>query len=129
MGNKIINTLVVDDSMVTRNHISRALSKIEGVKIMQIAKNGQEAVAFVQKQEPDFITMDLTMPEMDGIETIKEILKIHPNAVILVISALADKETAIEALSLGAVGFLYKPFTDDQLIEAAKEAISSDEDE
>lgn len=128
MTSRIINTLVVDDSMVTRNHISRALSKIDGVKIMQIAKNGQEAVACVQKQEPDFITMDLTMPEMDGIETIKEIMKIHPGAVILVISALADKETAIEALSLGAVGFLYKPFTDDQLIEAAKEAISSDED-
>lgn len=64
------------------------------------------------------VTMDLTMPQVDGVEAIKEIMKIAPETHILVISALADKATAIEALTLGANGFLCKPFSEHELSAA-----------
>ena len=77
--------------------------------------------------QPDVVTMDLTMPNMDGIRCIEEIMAINPDVPILVISALADKTTAIAALRKGARGFLNKPFTEKQLVAALKEVISDDE--
>jgi Response regulator containing CheY-like receiver, AAA-type ATPase, and DNA-binding domains len=68
--------------------------------------------------------MDLTMPEMDGVECTAEIADLDPQANILVISALSDKATAIKALKKGAKGFLYKPFTDGQLVDAFLEMIN-----
>ena len=70
--------------------------------------------------------MDLTMPEMDGIECIEKSLEIKPNMLILVISAIADKATAIEALKKGAHGFLCKPFSDQELVDALLELTRGD---
>ena len=73
---------------------------------------------------PDLITMDLTMPNMDGETCIAEIARFLPNAQILVVSALSDKATALRAILKGAHGFLHKPFTDQELIDSLIELIA-----
>jgi len=87
------------------------------------AKNGLEAVQQFKELQPKVITMDITMPFMDGIETIEKIIEIDDEARILVVSALSDKATLIKAMQLGAYGFLCKPFTDLELAEAVEELV------
>jgi two-component system chemotaxis response regulator CheY len=115
--------LVVDDSNVIRNKIIRTL-QIEGVEVVGTARNGREAVNLFAKFRPELVTMDITMPEMDGIQCIREIMKLRTDVLILVVSALSDKATAIEALKQGAHGFLNKPFNDRELNESMKELIN-----
>lgn len=119
--------LIVDDSNIIRSKIARALSQL-GIEIVGLAANGRDAVLRFKNARPDLVTMDLTMPEMDGLECIRELRKIDPKVRILVVSALADKSTAIQALKLGAQGFVCKPFTEDELTEAMSELIG-DSDE
>jgi two-component system chemotaxis response regulator CheY len=92
--------------------------------IVGMAKNGVEALGLFAHLQPEVVTMDLTMPEMDGVECTEAMAKLNPQSNILVVSALSDKATAIKALKKGAKGFLYKPFTDEQLIEALLEVMS-----
>lgn len=112
--------LIVDDSSVIRSRIARISgeSNLPELNIVGLAKNGQEAIRICKVVKPDLVTMDLTMPEMDGVSCIKALLEMHPKMNILVISALSDRTTAIQALKLGARGFLNKPFNDKQLIDA-----------
>lgn len=117
-----MKVMVVDDSSVIRTKIQNVLST-EKYEIVGTAGNGYEAIVEFQKYKPTVMTMDITMPEMDGIATIKEILAFDSEVRILVVSALADKATLIEAMTLGAYGFLCKPFTDSQLAEAIEELI------
>jgi len=114
--------MIVDDSNIMRRRIERS-QNFEEIELVGTAANGVEAIELFKKMDPDVVTMDLTMPQMDGIECIENIVKIKPAVRILVISALADKATAIEAMEKGANGFLEKPFTDRQLNEAMAELI------
>ena len=109
--------LIVDDSNMIRTRISRVVQGggLKNVAVVGLAKNGLEALRIAKVARPDVVTMDLTMPEMDGIECIAALLKHNPNINILVVSALSDKSTAIAALKLGARGFVAKPFTDEAL--------------
>ena len=109
--------LVVDDSNVVRSRIARIVQRgtLGHVTIVGLARNGQEALRAALITPPDIVTMDLTMPGMDGLACIPELLAMHPRTHILVISALTDKSTAIKALRMGARGFLPKPFDDDAL--------------
>jgi two-component system, chemotaxis family, chemotaxis protein CheY len=114
--------MIVDDSNIMRRRIERSQT-FEELELVGTASNGLEAIEMFRKMDPDVVTMDLTMPQMDGIECIENIVKIKPAVRILVISALADKATAVEAMEKGANGFLNKPFTDRQLNEAIAELI------
>ena len=114
--------MIVDDSMMMRRRIERSQG-FDEIELVGTATNGLEAIEMFRKTDPDVVTMDLTMPQMDGIECIENIVKIKPAVRILVISALADKATAVEAMEKGANGFLNKPFTDRQLNEAIAELI------
>ena len=114
--------MIVDDSNIMRRRIERS-QQFEELELVGTASNGIEAIEMFRKMDPDVITMDLTMPQMDGIECIENIVKLKPAVRILVISALADKATAVEAMEKGANGFLNKPFTDRQLNEAIAELI------
>jgi two-component system chemotaxis response regulator CheY len=109
--------LIVDDSNMIRSRISRVVQNggLHHVALVGLARNGAEALRIARSTLPDVVTMDLTMPEMDGVECIGEMLRILPRTNILVVSALSDKSTAIAALKLGARGFLSKPFSDDEL--------------
>lgn len=114
--------LIVDDSNIIRRKIERG-SDASRFQIIGTASNGMEAVEKAQALDPEVITMDLTMPQMDGIECIQSLMSLNPNFKILVVSALSDKATGIEALEKGARGFLCKPFDDRQLEEALTELV------
>jgi two-component system chemotaxis response regulator CheY len=112
--------MIVDDSNIMRRRIERS-QQFEQLRLVGTAGNGVEAIELFKRTDPDVVTMDLTMPQMDGIECIGRLVALKPRVRILVISALADKATAVEAMEKGANGFLNKPFTDRQLNEAFAE--------
>jgi two-component system chemotaxis response regulator CheY len=117
--------MIVDDSNIIRSRISRILSdpKLPPIEIVGTAASGVEALALFKAAQPELATLDLTMPEMDGVECTSALIEENPDIKILIVSALSDKATAIQALKNGASGFLYKPFTDDELINALLELI------
>jgi two-component system, chemotaxis family, chemotaxis protein CheY len=117
---RALKLLIVDDSNIMRRRIERS-QQFEALQVVGSAGNGVEALEMFKKTNPDVVTMDLTMPRMDGIECIGKLVALKPAVRILVISALADKATAVEAMEKGANGFLNKPFTDRQLNEAIAE--------
>src|SRR6187551_1291824 len=100
----LMRLLIVDDSNMIRSRISRVVQNggLTHVSLVGLARNGAEALRIAKSTLPDVVTMDLTMPEMDGIQCITEMLKALPKTNILVVSALSDKSTAIQALRLGA---------------------------
>ena len=112
-----MSLLIVDDSNMIRTRISKVVQGggLGKIALVGLARNGVEALRIAKATQPDVVTMDLTMPEMDGVQCIREMLRLLPNTSILVVSALNDKATAIAALKLGARGFVAKPFTDDEL--------------
>jgi len=114
--------MIVDDSNIMRRRIERS-QQFDELELIGTAGNGLEALELFRKADPDVVTMDLTMPQMDGIECISKLVELKPAVRILVISALADKATAVEAMEKGANGFLNKPFTDRQLNEAIADLI------
>ena len=118
-----LKLLIVDDSNIMRRRIERS-QQFEELEVVGTAANGIEALEMFRKTDPDVVTMDLTMPQMDGIECISKLVQLKPAVRILVISALADKATAVEAMERGANGFLNKPFTDRQLNEAIADLMS-----
>jgi two-component system chemotaxis response regulator CheY len=116
---------VVDDSNVIRKRIERA-NELPEIEFVGAARNGRVALELHAQLRPTLVTMDLTMPEMDGAECVAELVQRDPQIRILVVSALADKLTAIDALEKGASGFLCKPFTDRQLNDALRKLIGAD---
>ena len=115
--------LIVDDSLIIRRKIEREIQLPELTEIL-MANNGREAVDVFRDHRPELVTMDLTMPEMNGTECVKQLVAIKADTVILVVSALADKATAIKAIKNGAYGFLCKPFTEAQLNDALTKCIA-----
>ncbi len=118
--------LIVDDSNIIRNHIARLManSRLPKIEIVGLASDGRKAVEMARNSRPDYITMDLTMPHMDGEACIGEMAKLLPEARILVVSALSDKATALRAISKGAHGFVHKPFSDETMIQSLLELMS-----
>jgi len=121
-GKRSFKLMIVDDSNIKRRRIERS-QQFDELELIGTAGNGVEAIELFKKADPDVVTMDLTMPQMDGIECISKLVELKPAVRILVISALADKATAVEAMEKGANGFLNKPFTDRQLNEAIADLI------
>lgn len=109
--------LIVDDSLVVRNAIQRSVDEGTISEVFR-AEDGEEAVSIFTRERPDMVTMDLTLPRLDGLGAIRRIRQIAPRTSILVISALNSHETAMEAIALGACGFLTKPFTTREIAEA-----------
>jgi two-component system chemotaxis response regulator CheY len=118
--------MVVDDSMVFRNRIVRLLTAEPalGIQVVAMARDGVEAVELARQKRPSVLTMDLTMPRMEGSDCLRLLRDILPEARILVVSALSDRATALKAVACGAHGFLLKPFTDHELIEAMQELVA-----
>jgi two-component system chemotaxis response regulator CheY len=114
--------LIVDDSLIVRNAIER---NVANGRISQVfrAEDGQEAVEIFRRELPEMVTMDLTMPRLDGLGAITAIREMRPDASILVISALNSHRTALEAIERGACGFLTKPFTEAEVQEAVDDLV------
>lgn len=112
--------LVADDSLVVRNAIERAVAGGVVTAVVRAA-DGADAVALFELHRPELVTMDLTMPHLDGLGAIEAIVAIDPAVAILVISALNSHATALEAIRRGACGFLTKPFVEAEVAAAIEE--------
>lgn len=115
--------LVTDDAMFMRLMIKTTLSE-GGHEIVAEASNGKEAVEQYNKYLPDVVTMDITMPGMDGIEAVKAIVTKHPDAKIMMCSALGQESLVIDAIKAGAKSFVVKPFQKDRVLEAIAKLLS-----
>ncbi len=114
MGKRI---MVVDDAAFMRMMIKNILAK-NGYEIAGEAENGQTAIELYKKLKPDLITMDITMPEMNGIEVVKAIRAIDPGANIIMCSAMGQQAMVMEAIQAGAKDFIVKPFQQDRILQA-----------
>lgn len=101
--------LIVDDAKFMRTTLAAILTK-DDHKIVGKAQNGKEAVELYKQQIPDLVTMDISMPVMNGIDAIKEIIKINPHAKIVVCSAMGQQKVVVKAIEGGAKDFIVKPF-------------------
>ena len=113
--------LVVDDAAFMRMMIRDILSK-EGYEIHE-AVNGRDAVEKYGEAQPDLVTMDITMPEMSGLEALKQIRERDPDARVLMVSAMGQQKMIVEALESGALDFLVKPFQPTKVLETVKKCL------
>ncbi|MCR5671096.1 MAG: response regulator [Butyrivibrio sp.] len=109
--------LVVDDSRTSRKILKDIIERA-GYEVIGEAINGREGVQMYLKLKPDIVTMDITMPEMDGLQALAEIKKLDPEAVVVMITAAGQKDKVMEAVKHGAVEFVSKPFVEKTLLEA-----------
>lgn len=114
--------LVVDDAAFMRMMIRDILVK-NGYEVAGEAANGNEAVLKYQELRPDVTTMDITMPEMDGITAVREIRKVDPNARIIMCSAMGQQAMVLDAIQAGARDFIVKPFQEDRVVDAIKKVL------
>jgi len=103
--------LIVDDSLIIRQAIKKFISE-EDVEIVGSAENGKIALELFNKTNPDIVTVDITMPEMDGLTLLKKMTNINKDVKVMIITALADKATGLKAMKLGAKSYITKPFTE-----------------
>ncbi|NLY86721.1 MAG: response regulator [Tissierellia bacterium] len=115
--------LIVDDASFMRMMIKDILTK-NGFTVAGEAENGVKAVEKYKELNPDLVIMDITMPEMDGIQAVREIKKINNDAKIIMCSAMGQQAMVIEAIQAGAKDFIVKPFQSDRVVEAVKKVLS-----
>jgi len=116
------NILICDDAAFMRMMIKDILTK-NGYNVAGEAENGQKAVDKFKELNPDLVLMDITMPEMDGIQALKEIKKTDGNALVIMCSAMGQQAMVIESIQAGAKDFIVKPFQAERVIEAVKKVI------
>lgn len=114
--------LIVDDAIFMRMKLKDILEK-HGFEVVAEAQNGIEAIEQFKSESPDIVTMDITMPEMDGVTALKSIKEIDPNAKIIMCSAMGQQSMVMEAIQAGALDFIVKPFDNDRVIESLEKAI------
>ncbi len=114
--------LVVDDAAFMRMMIKDILTK-HGYEVVGEAENGNEAVEKYKELSPDLVTMDITMPEKDGIQALKEIKQVDSNAKVIMCSAMGQQAMVIEAIQSGAKDFIVKPFQAERVIESVKKIL------
>jgi two-component system chemotaxis response regulator CheY len=114
--------LVVDDAAFMRKMVTDALSG-GGHEIVGEAANGAEAVQRFQELRPDVMTLDITMPEKDGLTALKEIIAVDPGAKVIMCSALGQESKVLESIKLGAKDFVVKPFQADRVLSAIEKAL------
>ena len=115
--------LVVDDAAFMRKMVSDALTK-GGHEVVGEGANGEEAVALYQELKPELTTLDITMPEKDGLQALKDIMTLDPNARIIMCSALGQESKVLESIKLGARDFVVKPFQPDRVLDAVSKALA-----
>lgn len=113
--------LVVDDAMFMRATLKKLLTEA-GFEVAGEAENGQVAVERYQELKPDVVMMDITMPEMNGLEALKEIMKIDPGAKVVMCTALGQERTVMEAVEAGAKDYIIKPFKAEKVLAVVKKA-------
>jgi two-component system chemotaxis response regulator CheY len=129
----MLKVLIVDDSLIIRKKITKIIEKL-GHEVVFNAQNGQEAIDAYSKYKPDLVTMDITMPDMDGITAVKHIIAKDTGAKIIMVTSHGQEDMVIKSIQSGAVGYMLKPITDDKMAQAIGEvfieyAVEQDEDD
>jgi two-component system chemotaxis response regulator CheY len=114
--------LITDDALFMRVTLKNILTK-NGYEIAGEASNGRESIEMYRNVQPDLVTMDITMPEMDGISAVKGIRQIDPDAKIIMCSAMGQKNMVMEAVAAGAKDFIIKPFQPEKVLESVQKQI------
>ena len=120
--------MIVDDAAFMRKRIRNILTK-EGYEIVAESSNGREAVDNYKQFKPELVTMDITMPEMDGISALQEIRKIDPMAMVIMVTAMGQQSMVIKAIKAGAKDFIVKPFEPERVITTIKKALMAREEQ
>ncbi len=118
---KAIRVLVVDDQTVVREGLVSILSFQSDITIVGQARDGVEAIAIARQDKPDVILLDLVMPRQDGLDSITQLREVAPNAKILILTGYADPERVFRAIKAGAIGYLLKDSTWEQLLQAIRD--------
>lgn len=113
--------LLVDDAVFMRMKLKDILEK-NGYEVVGEAQNGLEAIEKYKSERPDLVTMDITMPEMDGVTALKSIKAIDPKAKVIMCSAMGQQSMVMDAIQAGAIDFIVKPFDNDRVIESVNKA-------
>ena len=116
--------LITDDALFMRVTLRNILTK-GGYEVVAEAVNGVDSVEKYLEHKPDLVTMDITMPEMDGISALREIRKHDPKAVVMMCTSMGQKTMVMEAIAAGAKDFIVKPFQPDKVIEAVQKLIGA----
>ncbi len=116
------NILICDDAAFMRMMIKDILTK-NGYTVAGEAENGAKAVEKYTELKPDLVLMDITMPEMDGIQALKKIRELDPKASVIMCSAMGQQAMVIESIQSGAKDFIVKPFQTDRVLEAVRKVV------
>jgi two-component system chemotaxis response regulator CheY len=114
--------LLVDDAVFMRMKLKDILEK-NGYEVVGEAQNGVEAIEKYMSEKPDLVTMDITMPEMDGVTALKKIKEFDPKAKVIMCSAMGQQSMVMDAIQAGAIDFIVKPFDNDRVLESLNKAI------
>jgi two-component system chemotaxis response regulator CheY len=118
-----LNVMIVDDSLIMAQKLKVMLSEL-GHNVVRICQDGEEAVRDYALVKPDLVTMDITMPGMDGIDTIKAILADYPNALFVMVTSHGQEAMVVRAIDAGALGYVLKPVAKDRLAAMLARAVS-----
>lgn len=116
----MLRVLIADDSMIIRKKTADILKNL-GCKVVFDATNGKEAISAYTKYRPDLVTMDIIMPNMDGIDALKHIIKNDKNAKVIMITSSGQEDLVTKSIQEGAVGYILKPITDEKLAQVINE--------
>ncbi len=116
--------LIVDDAQLTRKTL-RNILETDGYLVVGEAINGKDAVKKYKELRPDLVFMDIVMPELDGIEAVKQIMELDSSAMVIMCSSLAQQNKVVDAVKAGARDFIVKPFTSERVLESIKKNIIS----
>lgn len=117
-----LNVLVVDDSLLTIKRLEQMLGDL-GHKVVRVAATGSQAVAAYETCKPDLVTMDISMPDMDGIEATRRIMQQFPDATIIMVTAHGQEKMVVDALAEGAKGYVLKPIKMESLKSSIDKAL------
>ncbi len=117
-----VSVLVVDDAVFMRTVLKKILTE-EGYNVIGEASNGIEAIDKARELEPDIVTLDITMPEMDGVTALPEILKVSPGSKVVICSAMGQQPMVVEAIKSGAKDFIVKPFQKARVLQAIENVV------
>ena len=120
---KKINFVIVDDSAFMRTILKKIIGEHKGYTVVDEGKDGHEAIKLAALHMPDVITLDITMPGLDGIEAVGEILRVSPDTKIIMISAMGQEKKIIEAIKGGAKDFIIKPFDKTRVLSSIQKAL------
>jgi len=121
---KSLKCVIIDDSKFMRSMLRKMIEENKHFTVAGEGDNGHQAIAQAEKHKPHVMTLDITMPDMDGIEAVGQVLKVSPHTRIIMISAMGQEKKVIEAIKHGAVDFIIKPFDKKRVMDSMLNAVS-----